>query len=248
MAWVDSHCHLNHESFSHDLEQVLQRARAEGIHQFVVPGTASEHWESQQALTQEHTDIHLAFGIHPWFCEAHQEEDLDRLDDVLDGAVAVGECGLDLMPKSPNIDTQRFWFEAQLELAKKHDLPTIVHNVKAHHLVFESLKNMKSSRGVIHGFSGNMQQAQVFIDCGYYIGIGTRLISTHSEKAQNLLRQLPLRHILLETDAPDGMGNATRNEPKQLILVANVVAKLRNQSAQEILNTCSQNAKELFNL
>jgi len=248
MSWVDSHCHLDHQSFEHDLTHVLQRAMQEGISQFVVPGTAFHQWENQQALEQKYPNVSLAFGIHPWFCDLHTEEHLEQLDDLLDDAVAVGECGLDLMPNKPAIEKQTYWFEAQLALAKKHDLPAIVHSVKASHLVLESLKKLKSTRGVIHGFSGNMQQAQAFIDCGYFIGIGTRLIKNHSDKATALLTQLPLRHILLETDAPDGMGKDVRNEPKELILVANIVAKLREQEPKHILDVCSQNAKELFGI
>jgi len=248
MSWVDSHCHLDHASFDHDLTQVLQRAMDEGITQFVVAGTAFHQWEAQQALEQKYPNVSLAFGIHPWFCDLHGEEHLEQLDDLLDTAIAVGECGLDLMPNKPDIKKQTYWFEAQLALAKKHDLPAIVHSVKAHHLVLDCLKKMKSNRGVIHGFSGNIQQAQSFIDCGYFIGIGTRLIKAHSDKTMDLLTQLPLRHVLLETDAPDGMGKNARNEPKELILVANIVAKLRNTEAKEVLDICSQNAKELFDI
>jgi TatD DNase family protein len=248
MSWVDSHCHLDHASFAHDLTDVMRSAMDEGISQFVVPGTAFQQWENQEALEQKYPNISLAFGIHPWFCDLHAEEHLEQLDDLLDDAVAVGECGLDLMPNKPDISKQTYWFEAQLALASKHDLPAIVHSVKAHHLVLDSLKKMKSRRGVIHGFAGNVQQAQSFIDSGYFIGIGTRLIKTYSDKAVDLLTQLPLRHMLLETDAPDGMGKDARNEPKELILVANIVAKLRHKTPKEVLDICSQNAKELFNL
>ncbi len=248
MSWIDSHCHLDHASFEHDLTAVLQRAMDDGVSKFVVAGTAFHQWDNQQALEQKYPNIYNAYGIHPWFCDLHTEEHLEQLDDRLDDAIAVGECGLDLMPNKPDIEKQTFWFEAQLALAKKHDLPAIVHSVKAHDLVVRSLKKVKSSRGVVHGFSGNMQQAQALIDCGYFIGIGTRLIKTHSDKAIALLRELPLRHMLLETDAPDGMGKDVRNEPKELILVANIVAKIREQAPETVLDTCSQNAKELFDI
>ncbi|HID37148.1 MAG TPA: TatD family deoxyribonuclease, partial [Ghiorsea sp.] len=238
MAWIDSHCHLNHERFSHDLTDVLQRAMQEGISQFLVPGTAFHQWETQRALEQKYPNIHLAYGIHPWFCDLHNEEHLEQLDDLLNNAVAVGECGLDFSPNKPSKEQQMHWFEAQVTLAKKHQLPLIIHSVKANDVIASTLKKQPTCRGVVHGFAGSLQQAQALIKLGYYIAIGTRLIHSRPKKTAALVTQLPLTSLLLETDAPDGLGKQTRNEPKELIVVANVVAKLRQQQPEEVLNIC----------
>jgi len=248
MSWVDSHCHLDHKAFADDLTHVLQQAMQAGIDKFIVPGTAFHAWEQQQTLEQKYPNIYLAYGIHPWFCDLHTEEHLEQLDDLLDDAVAVGECGLDLSPNKPDIAKQTYWFEAQLGLATKHDLPVIIHSVQAHHLVTELLAKHSGLRGVIHGFAGNIQQAQAFINHDFKIGIGTRLLKADTDKTKSLLSQLPLEHILLETDAPDGFGKDARNEPKELIVVANIVAKLGGHSAEDVLNICSQHAKDLFKL
>lgn len=248
MAWIDSHCHLDHVSFNHDLSQVLQHAKDIGIHKFIVPSVGFHQWEEQQRIQAEHPQTFHAFGVHPWFCDLHEEAHLEQLDDLLDNAIAVGECGLDFMPNKPNQDKQLWWFEAQLALAEKHDLPLIIHSVKAGDKVASCLKKHVKTRGVVHGFSGSLQQAQAFIKLGFFIAIGTRLIRTNPNKTNDLVTQLPLSSILLETDSPDGLGKHARNEPKELMLVANIVAKLRQQPPEEVLDICSKNAQELFNL
>jgi len=246
MSWVDSHCHLDHASFKHDLADVLAKAAAKGIKQFIVPGTSFQQWDEQQQLQEKHSSISNAYGIHPWFCDLHNEPHLEQLDELLNHAIAVGECGLDLMPNRPDLEKQLWWFETQLALAKKHDLPLIIHSVKASDLIVKHLKKEPELRGVIHGFSGSVQQAKAFTKLGFHIGIGTRLLRENNAKAESLISSLPLQNILLETDAPHGLGQNTRNEPSGIILVANVIAKIKQQDMLHVLLTCSQNARELF--
>lgn len=246
--WIDSHCHLDHIKFNHDLPEILTRANQQGVQQFIVAGVGFQQWPEQQRIKSLYPNIFNAYGIHPWFCDLHQEAHLEQLDTLLSNAIAVGECGLDLMPNRPDLDKQLWWFQAQLALAKKNDLPLIIHSVKAGDTVAQQLKKYPESRGVIHGFSGSLQQANNFIQLGFLIGIGTRLIQASTANTQALLTALPLASILLETDAPDGLGKDMRNEPANLIQVANAMAKLRNQDSETILTACSKNAKELFQL
>jgi len=251
--WIDSHCHLDDIKFNHDLPEVLTRANQQGVQQFIVAGVGFQQWPEQQRIKTLYPNIFNAYGIHPWFCDLHQDAHLEQLDALLsdsdtNNTVAVGECGLDLMPNRPDMDKQLWWFQAQLTLAKKNDLPLIIHSVKASDMVVQQLKKYPESRGVIHGFSGSLQQANSFINLGFLIGIGTRLIQANTTKTQGLLTNLPLTSILLETDAPDGLGKDARNEPAHLIQVANAMAKLRNQDSEAILAACSKNAQELFQL
>ncbi|MDQ7004946.1 MAG: TatD family hydrolase [Ghiorsea sp.] len=236
MSWVDSHCHLDHVAFKHDLPQVLSQAQDLGIKRFIVPSVGSHRWSKQQDIQEKYPNTYHAYGIHPWFCDLHNEEHLEQLDDLLNNAVAVGECGLDFSPNKPSKEQQMYWFEAQVTLAKKHQLPLIIHSVKANDVIASTLKKQSTCRGVIHGFTGNINQAQTFIKHGFKIGIGTRLLKANADKTKTLLSQLPLEFILLETDAPDGLGRDARNEPKALIVVANAVAKLGGHSAENVLN------------
>jgi TatD DNase family protein len=246
--FIDSHCHLDHPSFKHDLTAVLQEAIDIGIDQFIVPGTAFHQWEKQQQLEQKYPNIYFAYGIHPWFCDLHHEEHLEQLDILLNHAIAVGECGLDFSPNKPKKDKQTYWFEAQLRLAEKHHLPLIIHSVKAYDEITTCLKKHVGLQGVIHGFAGSTQQAKILTALGFYIAIGSRLVHQNPAKVDILVNAIPLSSILLETDAPDGLGKEIRNEPKKLIVVANIIAKLRNLPTEEVLSICSKNAKDLFRL
>ncbi len=246
--WIDTHCHLGHESFSHDLGEVLQRAKQQGVGQFITSAVNYHQWIEQLCLQAEHPEILNSFGIHPWFCEQHREKHLQQLESLLPQAVAIGECGLDFMAGKADRATQLKWFQAQLKLAVKHDKPLIIHSVKASDTIAAELKKHPVLRGVIHGFSGSMQQAEAFIRLGFHIGIGTRMVRADGPKVEAMMNTLPLDSILLETDSPDGLGKQARNEPAGLIVVAKVIAKLRNQDHEVILETCSKNARELFKL
>lgn len=248
MSWIDSHCHLNHDSYRNDLSEVLQRAREQGVGKFVVSAVTAKQWVEQLCITAEHADIYNTFSIHPWYCHQHQEKHLQQLEELLPEAVAVGECGLDLMEGRPPLETQMQWFKAQIELAIRYDKPLVIHSVKASDMITKELKAYPQARGVVHGFSGSLQQAEAYIKQGFHIGIGTRIVRADGSKVEALIRSLPLESMLLETDSPNGLGERKRNEPSGIIMVANVVAKLRNRSPEEILDTCSKNAQELFNL
>jgi len=248
MSWIDTHCHLNHESYRNDLAEVLQRANQQGIGRFVCSAVTAKQWVEQLCITAEHANIYNTFSIHPWYCDQHQEKHLKQLEELLPEAVAVGECGLDLMPGRPSLETQMSWFKAQIELAIQYDKPLVIHSVKASDMITKELKSYPQARGVVHGFSGSMQQAEAYIKQGFRIGIGTRMVRADGSKAEAMITHLPLESILLETDSPNGLGERKRNEPSGIILVANVIAKLRNMSATDILESCSKNAEELFNI
>ena len=248
MTWIDTHCHLNHESFKHDLSDVIARANQDGVGRFIVSAVTAWQWVEQLCLSTENDCIYNTFSIHPWYCTQHQEKHLQQLEELIPDLVGIGECGLDLMPNRPALEAQMPWFLRQVELAVKYDKPLVIHSVKASDIILKELKRFPAARGVVHGFSGSMQQAKAYIDQGFHIGIGTRMVRTDSAKTESLMKELPLESILLETDAPNGLGQSSRNEPKGIILVANVLAKLRNQPVQDILATCTKNAEELFKL
>jgi len=226
----------------------LQCAQQQHIKQFVVPSIGEPSWDKQQQLKQAYPFISNAFGIHPWYCEGHDQQHIEQLEALLPQAVAIGECGLDFMPQRASKALQMWWFQAQLQLAQKHRLPLIIHSVKSADIVAQQLKKYHLTKGVIHGFSGSKEQAYAFIKLGFCIGIGSRLCHVKAKKMHVLAASLPLQHVLLETDAPFGLQHGERNQPSHLIDVAKALASLRNQDFETILATCSQNAKELFQL
>lgn len=254
MFIIDSHCHLDDARFVDDLDEVLERAAAAGVQQFVVPTVTRERWPRLHKLAQQYDCIRPAYGLHPWFCDTSDtDEDIAALTEWLANvdAVAIGECGIDLMPNLPPLEIQLPPFCAQLRLAIARELPVIVHAVRSADLVAQEIKSHSGLRGVIHGFNGSLQQAERFISLGMHIGIGSLITYERNQRLRGVAQRLPLERLLLETDAPDQSGAAhhgERNEPAYLPETAAMLARLRKQEPEKIIDACNHNAKELFGL
>jgi len=245
---IDSHCHLDDARFENDLEKVLARAKTQNIQRFIIAGVHHRQWQKQQYIQQKYQGVFNAFGIHPWFCHEHQSEHFNRLASLLSHAVAIGECGLDFSPNKPHRDIQTQCFQRHIELSNTTKLPLIIHSVHANDTTLMMLKPYPSLRGVIHGFSGSLEQAKNFLRLGFFIGMGTRVLNPHAKKLQRLAQQLPLDAILLESDAPSGLPQGERNEPANIRKVSKYMASLRNQDENIIVAACSKNTEELFQL
>jgi TatD DNase family protein len=191
------------------------------------------------------------------FMPQHQQEDLDYLERWLQSetAIAVGECGLDFFIFAKQGDYQQAkkaqlqLFSAQLALAQQYKLPVIIHSRKSLDLVLKEIRQTPNLRGVVHSFSGSLQQAHQLIDLGFYLGFGGPITYTRAKKQQHLVSSLPLDALLLETDARDQADAAhygLRNEPAFLINIAQTVAKLRGISIQEVAQMTTNNAHQLF--
>jgi len=251
MRLIDSHCHLDDTRFDADRPEMLARARAAGVTTFIVAGTCRSEWPRLQQLAKSEADISPAYGIHPWFCADHADDDRQQLEQLLEDSVAVGECGLDFMPGRPDAELQLQWFCHQLRLAAGHHKPVIIHAVKAEDIVHKELQAFPGLRGVVHGFSGSLQQAERLIATGMHIGIGSFIDRRSRAKTEALLRALPAERILLESDAPDQPGTAhagSRNEPAYLPELATFVAACRGTSPESLAQQCNTNASELFSL
>jgi len=245
---IDSHCHLDDARFSNDLDDVLARAKAQDIERFIIAGVHHRQWAYQQQIQQQYQGVFNAFGIHPWFCHEHQHEHVNRLESLLPHAVAIGECGLDFCAHRPNQTLQIECFQRHITLSNQTGLPLIIHSVHAHDTTLMMLKPYPSLRGVMHGFSGSLEQAKNFLHLGFFIGMGTRVLNPHAKKLQRLAQQLPLDAILLESDAPSGLPQGERNEPANIRKVSKYMASLRNQDENIIVAACNKNAEELFQL
>lgn len=249
MFVIDSHCHLTDKRFEADRDDVISRAKTTGISEFIVPATRVSDWQAVQSLARNNTDIHPAFGLHPWF--NHHEEDLKQLPVFLQRAVAVGECGLDSALSDIDMEKQLYFFRAQLKLAFDFNLPVIIHAYKTIDLTISELKNFPDLKGVIHSFSGSLQQAEKLIQRGFYLGFGGNVTYPRANRLRTLLQQLPLESLLLETDAPDQpicSQQGKRNEPSFLIEIARQIATLRQIETDQLISSCNCNARELFKL
>ncbi|MDR5898233.1 TatD family hydrolase [Halomonas vilamensis] len=250
---VDAHCHLDFADFDSDREAVFARAKCKGVQHFVVPGTRRSRWENVLALGQR-DEVSIALGLHPYFIQAHQEEDIDALDKILDKntqVIAIGECGIDARFNDTWEDQWHF-FNAQLRLAKARQLPVIIHCVQANDQVAKRLRQLKlPAGGLIHAFSGSPEQAQAFLDLGFVLGLGGAATYPRAKRLQRAIKSLPEDAFVLETDSPDMPlcgHQGERNEPAYVAKVCHRVAALREQPESAIANASTLTAARLFKL
>jgi len=250
---IDSHCHLDAPEFDHDRDAVIERARAIGVVDQIVPAITAQSWPKLRALCAERSGLHPAYGLHPMFLAEHRDEHLDALRALLEAtrAVAVGECGLDFHVEGLDAQRQQFLFEEQLKVARDFDLPVIVHARKAVDAVLATLRRVGGLRGVVHSFSGSEQQAEQLCKLGFHLGIGGPVTYDRAQRLRRNVATMPIEFLLLETDAPDqpdAFHRGERNEPSRLTLVRDCIAGLRAISPDALAAATSANAKRLFGL
>ncbi|WP_114417793.1 TatD family hydrolase [Marinospirillum perlucidum] len=255
MLLTDAHCHLDFPDFEKDREAMLERARKAGIKRFVLPGTTAATWQHTLDLAASHDDLHPCLGLHPYFMQEHQGDQLSHLDELLEAhseVVAVGEIGIDFWEKPSQEERDKQWalLDAQLKLAKKHRLPAVLHIRKAMDSVSKRLRQLDLPRGgLAHAFSGSPQQARKLVDLGFKLGLGGAITYPRAKKLHEVVRQLPVSAFLLETDSPDMPVcgyQGQRNEPARITKVFQAFCDLRQESPQKLADQLEENLHQLF--
>jgi len=250
---TDSHAHIDDGSFASDRDDMFRRARDAGVRHIVVPAIDQASWAGIASLCGEHAEAHAAYGMHPIYIDNHRPEHLDELRAWLGEhrAVAVGEIGLDYFLPELDVERQREYFNAQLKLARDIDLPVIVHARRAMDEVTSTMRRIGGLRGVVHSFSGSLQQAEKLWEMGFHLGIGGPVTYERAQRLRHIVATMPVERLLLETDAPDQPGachRGERNEPAHIVEVLNVIAELRGESRESIAAATTQNARRLFGI
>ena len=267
-SWIDTHCHLDAAEFHADAPAVRARARQAGVGRLVIPGVAVGNFQAVRELAHQNGDAY-ALGIHPLYVAQSVDADLAtlaaelalRLDDTR--LVAVGEIGLDFfvpeLQQSPLREKQEFFYREQLLLARRHDLPVILHVRRSADRLLKHLRELAPPggwHGIAHAFNGSAQQAQAFIDLGLKLGFGGAMSFEAARQIRQLATELPLQALVLETDSPDippnwlyqtaearAAGAAQgRNEPAELPRIARVLAGLRGMPIEALARACTANA------
>lgn len=264
--FIDTHTHLQWKDFDDDRAMVIGNAKKAGVKQFIVPGVDPHSCEGALHLASQHPGIiFAAIGFHPY--EAQKITEISYLKSLLvevtklrtnessPHIVAIGECGLDYHlfkgeDATSKKDHQKRLFELQLLLALKHDLPVIMHVRDAFEdffTVFDSLPALP--RGVIHCFSGALQEVRMATERKLYMGIDGN--SSYAKQLTMIIPSIPLTNILLETDAPyltPVPHRGSRNEPKYIPLIAASVAQLHGVNTTDVASATTQNACTLFRI
>ncbi|MBD2814631.1 TatD family hydrolase [Xenorhabdus sp. Flor] len=254
--FIDTHCHFDFPPFVDDETASLERARQTGVEKIIVPTVSQVNFQRVANLAATHDLIHAAFGLHPLYINEHHDAHLDELEQKLkekqSNCVAVGETGLDLYMPEPQFEKQKSFLAAQLVLAKKYELPVILHSRKSHDQLAVMLRKHSVPRtGVIHGFAGSLSQAQAFIRLGFYIGVGGTITYERAKKTRDTIARLPLSSLVLETDAPDMPLSGFQgqpNRPERVAQVFSALCELRPESVDKISRQIYQNSITLFAL
>jgi TatD DNase family protein len=254
---IDSHAHLDFDDFDHDRKQLFAEMKRQGISSAIIPGVSSRHWSKQLTVAAEF-DCYYALGIHPWFCPDDINSELAALAQLIERhrrdnkLVAVGECGLDKRHNQSVFSTQVALLERQLQLAINHQLPVILHSVRAHNELLGLLKRYPNARGgVIHGFYGGPELAKAYIALGYKLGVGGLIMDPKAKKLRETVAQLAADSFLIETDSPNMTPiNAlnSRNSPLNIPSFVSEIAFLQNKSTVSILEQLDRNVVQLFEL
>ena len=261
--WIDTHCHLDAPEFAADLPAVRERARQAGVGLCVWPAVQAADFDRVRALATAHGDAY-ALGIHPLFTPQAQDQDLHTLDLALTQAqaqgdphlVAVGEIGLDGFVPGLDMARQQHFYRAQLALAQRHDLPVLLHVRRSADALLSGLRQCPVAGGLAHAFNGSRQQADQFIAMGFKLGFGGALTFERALQLRRLAGELPLNALVLETDAPDipprwlyrtqaerAQGEVMgRNEPAELVRIAQCLADLRGMGLAELAFATTANA------
>ncbi|MCI9146331.1 MAG: TatD family hydrolase [Eubacterium sp.] len=247
----DTHSHYDDEKFNPDREMLLSNLQSQGVSNVVSCGCDIETTQFNFDLAQKYDFMYFAAGFHPECLEGASLEDLEIIKKFAQNkkCVAIGEIGLDYHWMSSTKKVQKEFFTSQIELAAALDLPVIVHDREAHGDTLDILKTTKP-KGVVHCFSGSKEMAREIIKLGMYIGLNGVVTFNNARKSLEVVRDIPLDRLVLETDCPylaPVPHRGKRNDSSLIPFIAEKIATLLDMDAQELLNITNENAKKLYN-
>lgn len=250
---IDTHVHLNTESFNEDREEVISRAMAEGVSRMINIGFNRETIPSSLQLAEKYEFIYSSVGWHPQDAKHMQPSDLEWLEKLCDHpeVVAIGEIGLDYYWDTSPKDVQHTVFREQIRLARRLNKPIIIHNREAHEDIVRLMKEERADEigGVMHCFSGDWEMAKQCLDMNFYLSFGGPITFKNAKLPKDVLAKVPLDSLLLETDAPylaPHPHRGKRNESSYIRLIAQAAADIKQLEFEEIAAITTKNAKSLF--
>lgn len=244
----DTHCHLDVELFARDRDEVVARAIAAGVDAILVPAIRPTTWHALRALAAKHDVVHLAFGVHPQVVPL-ETSDAAAIIAASDGAVAVGETGLD--GPTGHHDEQEALFRAHIRAARELELPLIVHVLRAHDIAPKILREERAHEvgGVMHSYSGGAGLVGIYRDLGMAFSFAGPVTYPNARKPVEAARVIPDELLLAETDSPDQAPASHRGERSEPAFVADVIAGLaaiRQTTPEVMARLTSENARRIF--
>lgn len=248
---IDSHAHLIWESFDVDRDSMMSKAEEAGVKAFIHPCVHTRDLPQMQKLQKKYNNVFLSAGVHP--CHAHEwtencENDINNFEVKL---FAIGETGLDYYHKDSPTDIQKRVFIKQCQIAKKLNLPLIVHCRDAFEDTLQILRQENIEMGVMHCYTGDAEYAHKFIELGFYISFSGCLTFKSAHKLREDAKKISLKNILIETDCPflaPQKHRGKRNEPSFITETCQALADIHQKTFKEIAEITEKNTKTLFKI
>ncbi len=252
---TDTHTHLDDEQFNDDREEVIGRAWDQGVTRMINIGFNRQTIPTTMKLAETYDFIHAVVGWHPQDAVNMKADDLDWIEDLCQQTkvVGIGEIGLDYYWDTSPKEVQHKVFREQIRLARKLQMPIVIHNRDAHEDIVRILKEEKAFDvgGIMHSFSGSWETAQLCLAMNFHISFGGPITFKNAKQPKEVLAKVPMDRLLLETDAPyltPHPFRGKRNETAYITLVAQTAAEIKQISFTEVAQITTKNAKNLFGI
>ncbi|WP_105902368.1 TatD family hydrolase [Vibrio gangliei] len=251
---IDSHCHLdklNYEDLHIDVADVLHKAKQVGVQEMLTVGVTLEAFPKMLSMIETFDQIHASCGVHPLDCESEFDLGLFKQYASHEKVVAVGETGLDFFYQPETAKRQVELFEQHVEVANELSKPLIIHTRNAREETLDVLRNGHAERcgGVIHCFTEDLAFAKAAMELGFYISLSGIITFKQATELQDVVKQLPLERLLVETDSPflaPIPHRGKENQPAYVADVAKFLAKLQQRDVKEVEEITTNNFKRLF--
>lgn len=246
---IDTHCHI---LLKDDIDTILMEAKNQNVQKLIISGYDKTSILEGLEIIARYDNIYLTIGFHPDEVDTLKEDDIKDLEKLLlnnPKIIGIGEIGLDYYHNDLNKDIQQKYFRLQLDLASKLNLPVVIHSREAIQDTYDILKEY-TVKGIIHCFSGSLEMAKLFINQGFYLGIGGVLTFKNSH-LKEVVEEIPLSSIVLETDSPYLSPEPYRgkiNSSKNIKIIAQYLSKIKNIPLEEVSQITTNNALMLFDL
>ncbi len=250
---IDTHCHFDDPRLDECRQIAYEEATQKGVFCQIIPAIHYDSWGRVKNLCQQFRGLYPCYGLHPLFMSRHKSIHLELLRRWLEEeeAVAVGECGLDYFVDKSNQSEQKQIFVKQLHIANEFDLPVVLHANRAVEDVTLEIRRSRVRNGVVHSFNGSLQQAGQLIDLGFKLSFGGAITYSRAKKLRQLIQNLPIESIMLETDAPDqspAQHQGEINKPAYITHVFSEFCRLRSETPECLARQLNQNAIDLFRI
>ena len=250
----ETHAHYDDESFNDDREALIRSLPEKGIGRIINVGASIETTKTTLELAAKYDYIYAAVGVHPSDISGLNDETFAWLKEQasLPKTVAIGEIGLDYYWDKEQHEIQKEWFICQLQLARKLNMPVNIHSREAAQDTMEIMKEHAADmKAIIHCYSYSKEMAEEYVKMGYLLGIGGVVTFKNAKKLKEVVKAVPLSHIVLETDCPylaPEPNRGKRNASSNLIYVAQTIAELKGTTTEEVIAVTEENARKFYGL